>query len=257
MKKSIIIYADCIAILEDLTYEQAGRLFKAILSYVNDEPVTEIEDDPAVKIAYKVLKTQIDRDTVKYEEICKKRSEYGKRHKGNQYTRLDELKQKLEQMEQKFQIGTVSENVNVSGSDSGNKLPIGNIDKENPTIVGEKEDAAAKAATPSTVKSIEERQKAFYDTLRPYVNKYPKEMLRAFYDWWSEPNRRRTKLRVELEKTWDLPRRLATWNRKDEERKFNNTNNGNNNQRNNGAEQRASEVASIIARLAAEDDSRK
>ena len=161
-------------------------------------------------------------------------------------------------MEQKFQIGTngtVSENGN--DSDSGNKLPNGNIDKENPTIVGEKEDAAAKAATPSTVRSIEERQKAFYDTLRPYVNKYPKEMLRAFYDWWSEPNRRRTKLRVELEKTWDLPRRLATWNRKDEERKFNNTNNGNNNQRNNGAEQRASEVASIIARLAAEDDSRK
>ena len=258
MKKSIIIYADCIAILEDLTYEQAGRLFKAILSYVNDEPVTEIEDDPAVKIAYKVLKTQIDRDAEKYEEICKKRSEYGKRHKGNQYTRLDELKQKLEQMEQKFQIGTngtVSENGN--DSDSGNKLPNGNIDKENPTIVGEKEDAAAKAATPSTVRSIEERQKAFYDTLRPYVNKYPKEMLRAFYDWWSEPNRRRTKLRVELEKTWDLPRRLATWNRKDEERKFNNTNNGNNNQRNNGAEQRAGEVAAIIARLAAEDDSRK
>lgn len=106
MKKSIIIYADCIAILEDLTYEQAGRLFKAILSYVNDEPVTEIEGDPAIKMAFKVLKTQIDRDAEKYDEICKKRSEAGKRHKGNQYTRLDELKQKLEQMEQKFQIET-------------------------------------------------------------------------------------------------------------------------------------------------------
>ena len=77
MKKSIIIYADCIAILEELTYEQAGRLFKAILTYVNDEPITEI-NDPAVKMAFKVLKIQIDRDSQKYEKICEKRREYGR-----------------------------------------------------------------------------------------------------------------------------------------------------------------------------------
>ncbi len=78
MKKSIIIYADCIAILEELTYEQAGRLFKAILSYVNEEPVTEIEGDPALKMAYVVLKKQIERDAEKYERICEKRREYGR-----------------------------------------------------------------------------------------------------------------------------------------------------------------------------------
>ena len=123
MKKSIIIYADCIAILEELTYEQAGRLFKAILSYVNDEPVTETEDDPAIKMAFKVLKTQIDRDAEKYDEICKKRSEAGKRHKGNQYTRLDELKKKVEQMEQKFQTGTTGTD---SDSDSENDSELSN-----------------------------------------------------------------------------------------------------------------------------------
>ena len=78
MKKSIIIYADCIAILEELTYEQTGRLFKAILSYVNEEPVTEIEDDPALKMAFVVLRKQIERDTEKYERICEKRREYGR-----------------------------------------------------------------------------------------------------------------------------------------------------------------------------------
>lgn len=75
MKKSIIIYADCIAILEELTYEQIGRLFKAIFSYINEEPVTEISGDPAVKMAFKVLKTQIDRDAEKYELICERRRE--------------------------------------------------------------------------------------------------------------------------------------------------------------------------------------
>ena len=120
MKKSIILYADCIAILEELTFEQAGRLFKAVLSYANEEPVTEI-NDPAVKMAFKVLKTQIDRDSEKYEEICRKRSEAGKRHRGNQYTRLLE---KLEQMEQKFQIGT-------NGTDNDSDSESTNVDNNN------------------------------------------------------------------------------------------------------------------------------
>lgn len=71
MKKSIIIYTDCIAILEELTFEQAGRLFKAILAYANEEPVTEI-NDTVVKMAYKVICRQIDRDAEKYEEKCEK-----------------------------------------------------------------------------------------------------------------------------------------------------------------------------------------
>lgn len=126
MKKSIILYADCIAILEELTFEQAGRLFKAVLSYANEEPVTEI-NDPAVKMAFKVLKTQIDRDSEKYEEICRKRSEAGKRHRGNQYTRLLE---KLEQMEQKFQIGTNGTD-NDSENDSDSDSESTNVDNNN------------------------------------------------------------------------------------------------------------------------------
>lgn len=246
MKKSIIIYADCIAILEELTYEQAGRLFKAILSYVNDEPVTEIQDDPAVKMAYKVLKNQIDRDAVKYEVICKKRSEAGKRHRGNQYTRNGTNGTSVPKMEQTEQNGTNgTDNVNENDNESTNV----DSKKETPTTVGGKENAAAVAATLSKVRSIEERQKDFYDTLRPYVNKYPKEMLRAFYDWWSEPNRSKTKMRVELEKTWDLSRRLATWNRKDEERKFNGTN-----RTNDSAAQTVNAAAAAVSELLADNE---
>ena len=42
-------------------------------------------------------------------------------------------------------------------------------------------------------------------------SQYPKEMIRAFFDYWSELNKSETKMRYELEKTWELPRRLATW----------------------------------------------
>ena len=79
--------------------------------------------------------------------------------------------------------------------------------KENSTLVEKKkpkDKAAAKAATLS-------RKESFYQSLVPFVGQYPKEMIRAFYDYWSELNKSGTKMRYELEKTWELPRRLATW----------------------------------------------
>lgn len=79
--------------------------------------------------------------------------------------------------------------------------------KENSTKVEKKKPKdkdAAKAATLS-------RKDSFYQSLVPFVGKYPKEIIRAFFDYWSELNKSGTKMRYELEKTWELPRRLATW----------------------------------------------
>ena len=68
--------------------------------------------------------------------------------------------------------------------------------------------------------SLETRAKAFYNSLIPYLGtgkgKYGKEMLRKFYDYWSEPNRSKTKMRFEMQPTWDVGRRLATWHRNDD-----------------------------------------
>lgn len=82
-----------------------------------------------------------------------------------------------------------------------------NIIKETTTNVVAKKDAA-KAATLS-------RKDSFYQLLVPYVGQYPKEMIRAFFDYWSELNKSGTRMRYELEKTWELPRRLATWARRE------------------------------------------
>ena len=42
---------------------------------------------------------------------------------------------------------------------------------------------------------------------------YSLEMLEAFVDYWSEPNKSKTKLRYELQKTFDIARRLKTWSK--------------------------------------------
>lgn len=268
MKKSIIIYADCIAIVEELTDEQAGKLFRAILSYINEEPVTEVQCDPAVSMAYKVMKNQIDRDSEKYNEICKRRSEYGKRHKGNQYTRLKELQEKLEQMEQKFQLGTNgTDNKNDSDNDSEvTKVTNNIINKATKVAMSPSGDDAIDYAglvkyfnatlkkynsVIPTIRDIKGKRK---DAVRARVRERGKKSLAtvfekaaasdflngtndrgffATFDWIICPN---NFIKV-LEGNYD-----------------NRNNNGTANRQNNGAAQRANDAADIVARLAAEDD---
>lgn len=62
---------------------------------------------------------------------------------------------------------------------------------------------------------LKERKQIFYDKLKPYLEKYPKEMLRAFYNYWTEMNKSGTKMRFELQQTFEIPKRLVTWALKD------------------------------------------
>ena len=67
----------------------------------------------------------------------------------------------------------------------------------------------------ASLQPIEKRETVFYENLACYVGKYPKEMIRAFFDYWTEKNKSGTKMRFELEKTWELGRRLSTWASRD------------------------------------------
>ena len=60
-------------------------------------------------------------------------------------------------------------------------------------------------------KSLKEREHEFGASLIPYVEKYSKETIRAFFNYWTEKNKSGTKMRFELEKTWETAKRLQTW----------------------------------------------
>lgn len=57
--------------------------------------------------------------------------------------------------------------------------------------------------------NLDTATKSFSDEV--YTFNYHKEMLADFIDYWTEPNRSKTKLRYQLEKTFDIARRLKTW----------------------------------------------
>ena len=63
--------------------------------------------------------------------------------------------------------------------------------------------------------SFSDRQKNFKESLIPYVELYGKDMIRAFFDYWSEPTQKGVEqMRFELQKTWKVESRLRTWERR-------------------------------------------
>lgn len=58
--------------------------------------------------------------------------------------------------------------------------------------------------------TIEQREQAFKEQVNRMIA-FPYELRVEFFLYWSEPNKSGTKMRYELEKTWDLKRRLTRW----------------------------------------------
>lgn len=59
--------------------------------------------------------------------------------------------------------------------------------------------------------SLETRTLAFKEKLVPFKNKYEMDLLKNFFQYWTEPNLSKTKMLFELQKTFDIERRLSTW----------------------------------------------
>lgn len=66
-----------------------------------------------------------------------------------------------------------------------------------------------------STQTLDERRQTFVDSLTPFIPTYGMEMINAFADYWTEPNRSCSCMRFELQRTWSLPLRLATWARHD------------------------------------------
>jgi hypothetical protein len=75
-KKSFVLYSDVQGLINKLPDDVAGRLFKHIFAYVNDE--NPISDDILLNIAFEPIKMQLKRDLVKWENTKEARSNAGK-----------------------------------------------------------------------------------------------------------------------------------------------------------------------------------
>jgi len=70
--------------------------------------------------------------------------------------------------------------------------------------------------------SIENRTSEFKNSLQIYLKEFDKDLLNDFYLYWTEKKPKGRKMRFEMEKTFDIKRRLDRWSK-------NTLNNNNNN----------------------------
>lgn len=177
-KKSVLLYCDLIHTVKPLTDEEAGKLFKHYLSYINDlnpEPI-----DRLTGLLFEPIKQNLKRDLVKWENKSLKNSENAKlRWDKKDANACERMKSDANYADTVTDTDTDTDTVKV---------------KEN---------------------NIEERKLKFASTLEPFLQTYGRDLLKDFYNYWTEPNKLNNKLRFESEKFWDLNRRLTTWKGKE------------------------------------------
>ena len=62
-------------------------------------------------------------------------------------------------------------------------------------------------------KSVQDRRLDFRDALAQYLPTYGRDMLNDFFKYWTEMNQSGTRMRFEMEKTYELQRRLDRWDK--------------------------------------------
>ena len=84
-KDSFVLYTKYIEIFKELSDEEAGKLIKVILEYVND---LEPQPEGLTKIAFIPIKQQLKEDLVKWKEEKEKRSLAGKKGMESRYNNV-------------------------------------------------------------------------------------------------------------------------------------------------------------------------
>jgi hypothetical protein len=216
MNDGVIFYKSHFDNIKDLTDAELGQIFRACMTGETGAMAMH------VKMAFTFLSSQIKRDSDKYVEIIEKRRAAGRMGgapKGNKNAQKynnqedNENKQNKQKVEKTSKTSKTSNNINTNSNinnniNSNNNSNIStNVDDilvctENATDVAENKEQA-----------LLKRKSDFEHSLIPFLSKYTREQIREFADYWTEPNKSHTKMRYELERTWDTARRLAYWDR--------------------------------------------
>ena len=90
-KKSVLLYCDIIHTVNELNDEEAGKLFKHYLNYIND--LNPTAPDKLTQIVFEPIKQNLKRDLKKWEKKSERNSEiakasWDKRKSANAYERI-------------------------------------------------------------------------------------------------------------------------------------------------------------------------
>ena len=208
-----------------LSGELRGEVLTAIVEYgLYGE--TNSARGSVTKAILELVKPQIDRERNLYENGCRG-AEYGalggrpRKPQENPKETPSEPQEKGKETPEKPQENPketpvssrarVSHALNISLDDIDNNI----IQDNNHEIEKESAERKGKRTAAEREQELAGKEETLRGMVRAYSDRYPESMLEAFISYWTEPNKSRTRLRYELEKTWDTGRRLVTWASRD------------------------------------------
>ena len=188
-RDTFIFYRSFKESMNELSDADKLIMYEAISDYSLDMKEPELTGFP--KALFSIIRPIIDANWQRYNNGCK-----GGAPKGNKNNRFSKS------------TTEVQPKVNQSTTEVQPKYKLiynDNIEKEK--IIKEKS------------LSLSDRTKKFKEELTPFVEKYGKDMIFAFFDYWSEPDKAKNKMRCEMQKTWSTAGRLRTWERRNNEKR--------------------------------------
>ena len=208
-KTSFIIHTDSLDVLDDMDDATAGQLFKAIKAYQTNQ---ELELDMIIKIALSPFKNQFKRDDEKWGDKIEVRSKNGrlgnlKRWHFDLFNQVDSGKITIDEAEM------IANDRKVSLSDNSIAKVAVSVSVSDSVSDSDSDSDSEKENVYSA--NIQDRDREFYNSLTPYKEKYGKDILRPFYEYWSERGDKDVKMKFEKQKSFSVPARLSTWARND------------------------------------------
>lgn len=171
-RKSFLFYKDWYEAISSLDADVRLEVYDAIMSRVWRSDSCTLS--PMAELSMRFISPQIDRDEAKYREISDKRSEAGKKHRGNQYSFL-------EQMEQDGTNGTSVPNLEQNGT-NGTDDDNDNDNVENNIVLYEER----KDTDVSVIKKEKRFVKPTVDEIRDYIQEkgytFDAEAFFAYYE---------------------------------------------------------------------------
>lgn len=179
-KKGFIMYADQKGIWDKLDEVQAGRLIKHVLAYVNDEDPEA--PDFITELAFEPIKQSLKRD----------------------------LKKWADQKERRRAAGAKGGLAKSSNARNGLAKPS-NATNDVANVAVIVKDSVSVSVTDSVSVTVKENRELEFRRQAATHSQYSKELVDAFCNYWTESKPNGKKMRFEMQKTFDIKRRLATW----------------------------------------------
>ncbi len=201
-RNSFVFYKEWKDAINGLPGEVRLEVYEAIVEYGTSGTLpTGLK--PMAMLAFNFIKTTLDKDVERYSEICRKRSEAGKKGgapTGNSNAAKQAKQAKTSKNNQKQAKQAEYDSIH------SDKHYVIEYHKER-----ESREKDELSSTPRPPRSLEERKREFRDSLDGYIGTYDKDMVDDFFGYWTEPDADKAKMRFEMQPTWDIGRRMSAW----------------------------------------------